>query len=203
MSCHKLTFRTVEQAERTVSIISGIRGGVRKPRRVYLCPKCDQYHLSGKEEADVSRPSTVLDLASTPLVVVLPVGPIKPVKHAGPVAGSTSQPARGAQEAGLLKVKKLKVDKLAKHVSGVVAIQVRKATMERTKAEWFRQKMREASTFIACGDVLRADSILRACLSMPKKMNPAEDLRACENWVEDSIRAHVEWYAAGRPGATP
>jgi len=64
-SCHKLAFNTVESAERTVQIISGIRGGYRKPKRIYLCPHCDQYHLSGKEEAEVTHASTVAQISQS------------------------------------------------------------------------------------------------------------------------------------------
>jgi hypothetical protein len=65
MSCRKLAFDSIEQAERTAAVIAGLRPGEQRgPVRLYDCPRCGSLHFSSKGEAELRAvaPSTVADV---------------------------------------------------------------------------------------------------------------------------------------------
>jgi hypothetical protein len=66
MSCRKLAFSSVEQAERTAAVIAGLRPGEqRAPVRLYDCPWCGAMHFSSKGEEELRgvNASTVADVS--------------------------------------------------------------------------------------------------------------------------------------------
>lgn len=192
-TCHKLAFRTVESAERTVQIISGIRGSFRKPKRIYLCPRCDQYHLSGKEEAEVPHASTVAQVSQS-----TPSG-LNPAPARADESGSTPQPARGAREAGLSSPKPPKMEGPIRQANKIAKEAVQRADRAEARATWMLEKMRLAATSITDGEPLLAYALLRACVSLPRKFATGRDVPAAERWIDQQVSDRLRWHLAGRP----
>ncbi len=51
--CSKLSFPTKEAARRTMEIATAQRGENLKRLRVYLCPRCGQFHYTSKKKSEV------------------------------------------------------------------------------------------------------------------------------------------------------
>jgi type IV secretory pathway VirB10-like protein len=95
----KLTFATVEQAERTASIVAGIRLGQGKvPVRIYECARCGLLHFTSKSEAATRAKATTvagLDIrpwppaarpaAQPPAPAKAPPPPVKPKRPVDPL----------------------------------------------------------------------------------------------------------------------
>lgn len=181
MKCNrKLAFDTVEQAERSAQLISGMRGGEGKvPVRIYECHVCGRLHFTSKEEAAVgSRASTVerLQLAAVPPLSGPPKPPPKP------------EPA--PEEPPKLRTKTREY---------VLRIEHRLRVTKRDFV-WLKNKARLADEALNRGEVDEAHAITSAIVSMPRNVSPTEQPDLAEQRFEELRQNKLNWLRRPKVG---
>lgn len=162
MNCRwKLSFSTVEQAERTASIIAGIRGGAGKvPVRVYECG-CGSLHFTSKGEEEIrSRATTVAVLG-----VVAPLfAPPTPKPPPPPQPKAKPAPTKPADP------------KLAR-ASEVLSQSVKASKRYQSQATWLKNQARAAAeTLLRHGPAAVDDVIvmLSVAAGLPRQSDPTD-----------------------------
>jgi hypothetical protein len=142
-----------------------------------MCPRCQQYHLSGKAESEVAKPSTVVDLAppNNPMASDSAASDQGAKSGAWSGEGCDLPAPQGVQEGAISSAKKKKRDALALDIS------------------WFRERMRDAQRLAAAGRLDECDALLRACVALPKQMHPGTDPTAARRWVDHAVKSHMTW----------
>lgn len=171
MRCgRKLSFDTVEQAERTAQIVAGIKGAHAAPVRLYECNQCGHLHWTKMTERAVGS------LASTVAVVTIAAAP--PAPEPKPPAGNDRPPASKKQN---------------RHINEL------QQQLSRAKSDvaWFKDRLREAMTLLYDGDDAQTIAILNALVSMPRTLSPTTSPDETQRYIAKAIASKLDHLKRG------